>query len=454
MWKHIRNLSLIVIVLAIGVIWYYTRPDKAQLPLEKTEGVTPELSVPRPEKFPTIDVASVTGWAKGETPLVPEGYAIAAYARGLDHPRSLYRMPNGDILVAETNSPPRPDSGIRGWIMRTLMGRVGAGGTSANRITLLRDANKDGVPETRSVFLTGLNSPFGMALVGSTFYVANTDAVMAFPYQQGALKITDKGRKIYELSATAPNNHWTRNLEVSRDGKKLYIAVGSSTNIAENGLKNERYRAMVIEYDIAEDKGIPWSAGLRNPVGLDWNPATGELWTVVNERDMLGSDLVPDYLTRAEWGTDYGWPHHYFGGHTDGRVQPEKPEKRQYERWPDYALGAHVAPLGLLFNDGKLDLGSKYASGAFIARHGSWNRSPKSGYDVVFVAFDANGKPVGKPMPFVTGFLNKDEAARGRPVMLERDATGALLVSDDVGNVIWRITRKSAAKSVKQPSAD
>lgn len=440
MWKHVRNLTLIVIVLALVVAWVTTRPDKAQLPLAATEGVTIKFGEPRPEKFPTIGIADAIGWKAGEKPAVPAGYKVTVYADKLDHPRNLHRLPNGDVLVAETSSPPREGGGLTGWAMKWLMGKAGAGVPSANRITLLRDADKDGVPETRSIFLTGLNSPFGMALIGDTFYVANVDAVMAFPYTAGALKITGPGRRVVTLRAGSPNNHWTRNLIADDSGRYLYIAVGSATNIAEKGLEAERGRAMIIRHDLQTRKSIPYSVGLRNPVGLDWRPGTDELWTVVNERDMLGSDLVPDYLALVEFGSDYGWPHHYYGGHTDARVQPEMPEKRQYERWPDYALGAHVGALGLKFNDG-MQMGARFARGAFIARHGSWNRSPKSGYDVIFVNFDAAGKPVGRPVPVATGFLDADGNARGRPTMLAADATGALLISDDVGNRIWRVAR-------------
>jgi glucose/arabinose dehydrogenase len=329
--------------------------------------------------------------------------------------------------------------GIEGWIAEWLFTKAGAGVPSANRITLLRDADGDGKPELRSKFLEGLNSPFGMVLVGDILYVANTDAVLAFPYKDGDTEIAAKGNKILALNAQAPNNHWTRNLVASADGKKLYIAVGSNSNIAENGLDKEIGRARVIELDLVTGKSGAYSSGLRNPVGLAWD-SSGVLWTVVNERDMLGSDLVPDYLAVVEFGADYGWPHHYWGGYTDHRVQPGKPEKREYERRPDYALGAHTAPLGLAFAD-KAKLGERFASGAFIARHGSWNRKPKAGYDVIFVPFK-NGQPSGMPVNVLTGFLDKAEKAQGRPSMVAVDKSGALLVSDDVGNIIWRVRAK------------
>ena len=439
MWKHVRNITLIFIVLAGIGVWYITRPDVAQLPLDAVTGPKPQITDARAQMFPTIKVADVDRWKAGETPVAAAGLTVERFADGLDHPRNMYVLPNGDVLVAETNSPPRDGGGIEGMIARWLMGKAGAGVPSANRITLLRDADGDGKPELKTPFITGLNSPFGMALVGGTLYVANTDAVLAFPYKEGDTKIADKGKKITNLNAIAPNNHWTRNLAASPDGKKLYIAVGSNSNIGENGMELEQGRARVLELDIATGKRISYSAGLRNPVGLDWD-SDGILWTVVNERDMLGSDTVPDYLAQVEFGADYGWPHHYWGGFTDQRVKPLKPEKREYERRPDYALGAHTAPLGLAFAD-KAKLGGAFTKGAFVARHGSWNRVPVSGYDVIFVPF-ANGLPVGKPLNVLTGFLDKDGNAQGRPTMLTVHKDGSLLVSDDVGNVIWRVCAK------------
>jgi glucose/arabinose dehydrogenase len=440
MWKHVRNIILIFIVLGAGLVWYISRPDVAQLSLDAVSGPKPTIGEPREQTIPTIKVADVDRWKADEKPVVAAGLAVERFAEGLDHPRNLYVLPNGDVLVAETNSPPREGGGIEGMVMRWLLGKAGAGVPSANRISLLRDADGDGKAELKTPFLTGLNSPFGMALVGDTLYVANTNAVLAFPYKEGDTKLADEGRKITDLNANVPNNHWTRNLAASPDGKKLYIAVGSNSNIAERGLETERGRALVWELDIASGKKISYSAGLRNPVGLDWD-SNGVLWTVVNERDMLGSDLVPDYLAQVEFGADYGWPHHFWGGYTDHRVKPYREEKRQYERRPDYALGTHTAPLGLAFAD-KAKLGGPFASGAFIARHGSWNRKPASGYDVVFVNFK-NGLPVGKPVNVLTGFLDKDGNAQGRPTMLAVHGDGSLLVSDDVGNIIWRVRAKS-----------
>jgi glucose/arabinose dehydrogenase len=443
MLKHIRNLSLIVIVLAIGLFWYFSRPDVAVVPLDQMVGPKPVISAPRPQILPTMKVAEVERWKAAEKPAAASGLKVALYAADLDHPRNMLALPNGDILVAETNAPPRSGGGIKGWVERRLMTKAGAGVPAANRITLLRDGDGDGVPELRQKFLTGLNSPFGMALVGDTLYVANTDAVLAFPYKAGDTQIAAKGKQVFKLNAAAPNMHWTRNLVASADGKKLYIAVGSNSNIAENGREAEKGRAMIIELELATGKAQPYVIGTRNPVGLAWDNQ-GRLWTTVNERDMLGSDLVPDYLAIAEFAADYGWPEHYWGGFSDFRVKnyKEKDDKRQYERRPDYALGVHVAPLGLAFAD-NAKLGVNFASGAFVARHGSWNREPMAGYDVIFVPF-VNGRPVGKPAPVLTEFLNAQGKARGRPAMLAVDKSGALLVSDDVGNRIWRVTAEGA----------
>ncbi len=440
MWKHIRNLALIFVVLAIAGGWYLSRPDVAQVSLDDVSGTKPTIGEPREQLIPTINVADVDRWKKGEKPTPAAGLTVERFAEGLDHPRNLYVLPNGDVLVAETNSPPKDGGGITGMVAKWMMTKAGAGVPSANRIILLRDADGDGKAELKTPFLTGLNSPFGMALVGDTLYVANTDAVLAFPYKEGDTKIDAKGQKLVGLNAKAPNMHWTRNLAASPDGKTLYIAVGSNSNIAEGGFEKESGRAMVLAYDFARKRAAPYSSGMRNPVGLAWD-ADGVLWAAVNERDMLGSDLVPDYLAQVEFGADYGWPHHFWGGYTDHRVQPARPEKREYERRPDYALGTHTAPLGLIFAD-NAKLGAAFSEGAFVARHGSWNRKPAAGYDVVFVKF-AGGLPTGKPINVLNGFLDKEGNAQGRPTMLGVLKDGSLLVSDDVGNIIWRVRAKT-----------
>jgi glucose/arabinose dehydrogenase len=440
MWKHIRNLSVIAILLIIAAVYWLTRPDVAQLPMDKVTGPNPEiLNQAREQTIPTVNIAEVNRWKDGAKPVAAPGLKVELFAADLDHPRNMFVLPNGDILVAETNKPARKGGGgFAGWIEDSLMEKAGAGVVSANRITLLRDSNGDGKVDLKSVFMEGLQSPFGMALIGDRLYIGNTGGVVAVPYKNGDTKITEKPVNIYNLNSNAPNMHWTKNLIASKDGKKLYIAAGSNSNIAESGLENEKGRAMIIEFDMATRKGKPYSVGLRNPVGMDFD-SRGRLWTVVNERDMLGSDAVPDYLAMAEFASDYGWPWHYWGGFTDKRVQPMREDKRSYERRPEYALGPHVAALGLAFAD-KAKLGNAFASGAFVTRHGSWNRVPASGYDVVFVKFDEKGRPVGMPAPVLTNFLDKDGKAQGRPTMLTVAKDGSLLVSDDVGNRVWRVT--------------
>lgn len=439
MLKHIRNFAILFIIAAIGFGYYITRPDEAQIPIAQLSGPDIDLSEvrQREQSFPTVSVAEVDRWGADEMPVAADGLKVERFAEGFDHPRNLYILPNGDMLVVETNSPPRPKGGIFAWAQSYFMDKAGAGVASANRITLLRDGNGDGIPETRNAFLSDLNSPFGVALVGDTLYVANTDAVLAFPYTEGDLKITAQGKEVVKLNALAPNNHWTRNLIANEEGTKLYVAVGSNSNIGENGMDSEERRAAILEHDIASGKTRTFAVGLRNPVGMSWD-SEGNLWTVVNERDMLGSDLVPDYLTKVELASDFGWPHHYWGGYTDPRVEPLMPDKRQYETRPDYALGPHTAPLGLVFAKDAA-LGEDFANGAFVARHGSWNRVPKSGYDVVFVKFDGV-KPVGQPVNILTGFLDKDDKAQGRPTSVAIAPDGALLVVDDVANIIWRVS--------------
>ncbi|WP_176590399.1 sorbosone dehydrogenase family protein [Sphingobium sp. EM0848] len=439
MKKHLIALTLIVLALLGGAFLYFSRGDTAQLPEGADVGKEPVFTSPRSEMIPTMNVADAMPWKAGEKPVPAKGLSVDRFADALDHPRSLLRLPNGDVLVAETNSPTRPTGGIVNRVMNYLMNKAGAGGPSANRITLLRDADGDGKAETKTAFLTGLHSPYGMALIGDTLYVANTDALMAFPYKEGDMKISDKGRKILNLPAQAPNMHWTRSLVASPQGL-LYVGVGSNSNIGENELETEANRAAVLEVNPKTGDYRIFASGLRNPVGLAFEPKSGALWGVVNERDMLGSDLVPDYLTRVEFGGFYGWPWNYWGGYEDRRVQPQRPEIREYTKRPDYALGNHVAPLGLAFAD-KMTLGAPYANGAFVGLHGSWNRKPMAGYKVVFVPFADNGE-VGKakPIDVLSGFLDSKNEARGRPVDVTADAKGALLVSDDVGGVVWRVT--------------
>lgn len=413
--------------------------DTARLPLDA--GVGPEPTLPPPERslIPTVHIAPAKGWPAGAAPQPAPGFAVAAYATELDHPRWLYVLPNGDVLVAETNAPPKENNkGIKGWFISFFQKRAGARVPSANRITLLRDADGDGRVETRTTFLQDLNSPFGMALVGDAFYVANTDAVLRFPYSDGDTEITAPGVEVAALPAGPLNHHWTKNILASRDGTRLYATVGSNSNVAENGLEKEEGRAAIHEIDLATGDMRLFATGLRNPNGLGWQPESGVLWTVVNERDELGSDLVPDYLTSVQDGGFYGWPYSYYGQHVDTRVKPPRPELVERALVPDYALGAHVAPLGLAFYEAGL-FPPRYVNGAFVGEHGSWNRKPRSGYKVVFIPF-AGGRPAGMPEEILTGFVDADGKAMGRPVGVAVDRAGALLVADDVGNVVWRVT--------------
>ncbi|MGZ3237649.1 MAG: PQQ-dependent sugar dehydrogenase [Burkholderiaceae bacterium] len=403
-------------------------------------GANPRLPEPNSTLIPTVHIAPAKGWQKGETPIAASGLAVRAFAENLDHPRWIYVLPNGDVLIAETNAPPKPEDGkgIKGWFMKHVMKYAGAGPTSANRITLLRDADGDGTPELRTVFLSGLNSPFGMALIGSTLYVANSDALMSFPYHTGDTQITAPGVKVIDLPAGPINHHWTKNVIANSDEKLLYVTVGSNSNAGENGIENETGRAAIWEVNPATGASRIFASGLRNPNGLAWQPQSGALWTTVNERDELGNDLVPDYMTSVKDGAFYGWPYSYYGQHVDVRVKPQRPDLVAKAIAPDYALGAHTACLGLAFYAGDL-LPKHYKNGAFIGQHGSWNRQPRSGYKVIFVPF-SNGQPVGLPEDILTGFVNGNGQALGRPVGVAVDRRGALLVADDVGNVIWRVT--------------
>jgi glucose/arabinose dehydrogenase len=410
-------------------------------------GFGPQPALPAPDKqlIPTVNVAPVQRWTAAQRPVVAAGLAIHAYARDLDHPRWLYVLPNGDVLVAETNAPPKPDDskGIKGAIMQMQMKKAGAATPSANRITLLRGTDGNGVAQTRSVFLQGLHSPFGMALVGNDLYVANADALMRFPYKEGQTTITAPGVKVMDLPGGPINHHWTKNIVASADGKFLYVSVGSNSNVGENGMAAEDGRAAIWQVTRATGKARVYATGLRNPNGMAWQPKTGALWTAVNERDELGNDLVPDYMTSVKDGGFYGWPYSYFGQHVDARVKPPRPELVATAIAPDYALGAHTASLGLAFYDGAL-LPERYRGGAFIGQHGSWNRKPFSGYKVIYVPF-ANGVPSGPPQDVIAGFLDSNGKAQGRPVGVAVDKAGALLVADDVGNVIWRVTPAPSA---------
>jgi glucose/arabinose dehydrogenase len=418
--------------------------ESAKLPLAATVGPDPTLPPPNQTVIPTLHIATAKGWPKGRKPLAAPGTAVEVFASGLDHPRWVYVLPNGDVLVAETAAPPAPEDhkGIKGRITKMMMKRAGSGVPSANRIRLLRDADGDGVAELRTVFLEGLNSPFGMALIGSDFYVANTDAVLRFPYAEGATSIDASGTKVVELPAGPINRHWTRNLIAGRDGSRLYVTVGSNSNVAEKGMENETGRAAIWEVNLRDGSHRVFASGLRNPNGLAWEPGTDALWTVVNERDELGSDLVPDYLTSVKAGAFYGWPYSYFGQHVDDRVKPPAPDLVAKAIKPDYALGAHVAALGLVHSDGAA-LPPPFANGMFVGQHGSWNRRPRSGYNVVFIPF-RGGMPSGQPVEVLSGFVGDDEAY-GRPVGVAIDRRGALLVADDVGNVIWRVKSATAA---------
>ena len=427
-----------IVILTAALLIVLGRSSK--VPEHKATGPQPILPQPSKQFIPTISVAKAKGWPAGVKPTPASGLAVNAFATGLVHPRWLYALPNGDVLVAETNAPPRPAEakGIKGWIFGLALRRAGAQIPSANRITLLRDADGDGVAEVNSVFLKDLNSPFGMALVGNNFYVANTDAVVRYSYTDGDTESATPGIKVAALPAGALNHHWTKSLIASADGSRLYVGVGSNSNVGENELDKEERRACILEIDVNTGQSRIFASGLRNPVGMAWEPETGVLWTVVNERDELGSDLVPDYLTSVRDGGFYGWPFSYWGQHVDDRVTPQSPELVARAITPDYALGNHNAALGLTFSTARL-LPEKYRNGAFIGEHGSWNRIPKSGYKVVFVPFAA-GHPSGQPVDVLTGFLSSDDEAFGRPVGVLIDRTGALLIADDVGNTVWRVT--------------
>lgn len=444
---HSRNMRVFVwscglALLAMAGPGCQTSMRQAPVPSPpSTLGAMPRLPSPHKSLIPTVQVATAKGWGEGEHPLPSAGFAVSAFAQGLSHPRWLYVLPNGDVLVAETNAPERPEDarGIKGKVMRSVQARTGAGVPSANRITLLRDADGDGRAETVNTFATQLNSPFGMALVGSTFYVANTDAVVAFRYHDGDTTLSGPPEKLTNLPAGPINHHWTRNILASRDGRHLYATVGSNSNVAENGIAQEEGRAAIWQIDLPGGEKRLFATGLRNPNGMAWESSTGELWTVTNERDELGDDLVPDYLTAVREGAFYGWPYSYYGQHVDARVKPSDAVLVARATPPDYALGAHVAALGLAAGDSRLP--QPYREGMFVGEHGSWNRKPAVGYKVVFIPF-AQGRPSAMPMDVLTGFVSESGEAHGRPVAVAIARDGALLVADDVGNTVWRVTAR------------
>jgi glucose/arabinose dehydrogenase len=434
--------SLLIGVLSVAALASAGCGGTARLPLDAGVGPNPELPPPEKSLLPTLNIAPAKGWLPGGKPIAAPGLTVTAFATGLDHPRWLYVLPNGDVLVAETNAPPKPEDakGIRGWVQKRVMKRAGSITPSANRITLLRDSRDAGVAEQRFVFAQKLNSPYGMVLVGNQFYVADSDAVLSFRYVEGGTRVEGPGVKVVDLPAGPINHHWTKNLVASEDGSRLYATVGSNSNAGENGIAAEEGRAAVWEIDPLTGHHRIYASGLRNPNGLAWVPETGELWAAVNERDELGSDLVPDYMTSLVDGGFYGFPYSYFGAHVDERVKEKRPDLVARALFPDYALGAHTASLGLVFDAGERGHASgPFSEGMFVGQHGSWNRKPRSGYRVIFVPF-REGKPAGAPVEVLTGFLDNKGNALGRPVGVALDKHGALLVADDVGNTVWRVT--------------
>ncbi len=435
------NLSLMPIAAVLGASLLVGCGETARLTVDAGTGPRPTLPAPNKTLIPTVHIAPAKGWAEGAKPAVAAGLTVVPFAKGLEHPRWLYVLPNGDVLVAETNAPPKPEDGkgVKGWIMKLVMKQAGAGTPSPNRISLLRDADGDGTAETKTAFLEGINSPFGMVLVGNDLYVAATDALLRFPYVAGETKISAPAAKVVDLPGGPLNHHWTKNVIASPDGSRLYVTVGSNSNVAENGMPAEEGRAAIWEVDPKSGQHRVFASGIRNPNGMAWRTdgGTPTLWTVANERDEIGSDLVPDYLTSVRDGGFYGWPYSYYGSHVDERVQPPRPDLVAKAIVPDYALGPHTASLGLSSSAGA-KLQPVFGDGMFVGQHGSWNRKPRSGYKVIFVPF-SGATPSGPPVDVLNGFLSPDGDAWGRPVGVAVDKRGGLLVADDVGNVIWRV---------------
>jgi len=440
-----ERLNTLLISLVFMALLACSTTAKSPLPALGV-GKNPDLPAPQQSLLPTVNIATAVGWPTNTTPTAADDLVVKSFARDLNHPRWLYVLPNGDVLVAETNAPAKPDDhkGIKAMIKGMVMKRAGASVTSANQITLLRDINNDGVVDVRSILLKDLNAPFGMTLVGNKLYVANSDAIMMFPYTSDDLQISALATKLIDLPAGLLNHHWTKNIIANAEGTKLYVTIGSNSNVAENGLEAEKDRAAIWEVNLKTGKHRIFASGLRNPNGLAWEPASSKLWTVVNERDELGNDLVPDYLTSVQDGGFYGWPYSYYGQHVDVRVKPQQPALVAKAIVPDYALGAHTASLGLASSYGT-NLPERFSNGMFIGQHGSWNRKPFSGYQVIFIPF-RDGKPVGLPLNVLTGFLSNTGQAYGRPVGVALDKRGALLVADDVGNIVWRVTAQTNAK--------
>ncbi len=436
-WGGVGVLSLAVISAAGWKLLLH--PEAAVLPVASGFGPSPDLPKPNHTLFPTVNIATPVGWSGTQAPSPAQGLAVTAYAKNLNHPRWLYKLPNGDILVAESNSPKTDVKTVKSRIAGFVMGKAGAGVASPNRIILLRDTSGNGTVNTRTVFLDHLYSPFGMALIGNDLYVANANEIVRFSYHDGDTQIKTPGTKVVDLPA-GYNHHWTKNLLASPDGSFLYVTIGSNSNVADNGMEVEEGRARIDKLDLSTGKLTPYATGLRNPNGLAFEPDTGALWVAVNERDEIGSDLVPDYITAVKEGAFYGWPYSYYGQHVDSRVSPQRPDLVAQAVVPDYAVGAHTASIGIAFSHDATQLPDAWRHGLFVAQHGSWNRRPKSGYKVIYVPF-ADGQPAGMPIDVLTGFLTSDEAhVHGRPVGLALDRSGALLVADDVGNVVWRVT--------------